>query len=104
VVVVGDDGIGLHRLESLIELRLFGCSKIPVINLDAENTDMFSSTDIVDKLRSCSMNGSFVMMVTNDTKLADKAWRKLFKTPLPYTSNEITITRVWSNGMAEYIN
>ncbi|RLG77904.1 MAG: hypothetical protein DRO12_00990 [Thermoprotei archaeon] len=96
-------GINVHRLESLSELKLLGCPKILVINLDAENISAFDSLDVVSELRNCSMSGSYVLLAFKDTSLAEEVWRKIFETPLPYTSNEITVTRVWSNGETEYI-
>ncbi len=101
--LLGGYGINVHRLESLGELKLLGCPKILIINLDAENISAFDSLDVVSELRNCSMSGSYVLLAFNDTRLADEVWRKLFETPLPYASNEITVTRVQSNGETKYI-
>ena len=101
--LLGSYGIDVHRLESLSELRLIGCPKILIINLDGGSVSLLDSMSVISELRRCSMNGTYVLLAFNNTKLADKIWRKLFEAPLPYTSNEITIAKIWSNGETEYI-
>ncbi len=98
-------GINVHRLKSLDELKLIDCPKILIIDLlnNSIANELTSSTTLPNKLHECMMNGTYVLIAYNDTRLAGEVWRKLFGTSFPYASSEITATKVWSSGKKEYV-
>ncbi len=96
-------GIEIRRLDSFEELESIGCPKILVVNLDREAIATLTSETILDKLRRCSLSGTYVLFAFNDTKLADEVWRKIFGVPLPYKSNEVTVAKVWRSGKVEHV-
>ncbi len=95
-------GIEVHRFESTDKVVEISCPEILMISLDSEIANEMS-LNVIDRLRECSMNGSYVSLAFSDVELADKIWRKLFEVSLPYTSSEITITKKWRDGRVEYV-